>query len=87
MIDWRDSAHDAAVRRAGIAITRKWETLAEERGLHVPFLYMNDASRDQNPLASYGEQNVQKLKVVSRTYDPFQLFQKLQNDGFLLRKA
>lgn len=47
----------------------------------------NDASRDQNPLASYGAANVAKLKAVARKYDPSQVFQKLQNDGFLLWKV
>jgi len=48
---------------------------------------MNDASRDQNPIAGYGAENVAKLKAVSEKYDPTQIFQVLQNDGFLLRKA
>jgi hypothetical protein len=47
---------------------------------------MNDASRDQNPLASYGKDNVQKLKTVAAKYDPSQVFQKLQNGGFLLSR-
>jgi hypothetical protein len=48
---------------------------------------MNDASRDQNPLASYGTTNVEKLENISKKYDPQRVFQKLQNNGFLLSKV
>ncbi|KAI1085577.1 FAD-binding domain-containing protein [Whalleya microplaca] len=58
-----------------------------ERNLDLPFLFMNDASRDQNPLASYGPENVEKLRQISRKYDEDQLFQNQQNDGFLLSKV
>lgn len=86
-MDWQGAKDDDAVRTAPIATTEKWKELGEERGLYLPFLYMNDASRDQNPIAGYGASNVEKLKVVSKKYDPAQIFQTLQNDGFLLSKA
>ncbi len=87
LIDWQNTKDDDTVRTAAIAVTDKWEQLSKERGLFVDFWYMNDAGRDQNPLGSYGAQNIAKLKAISRKYDPAQVFQKLQNDGFLLRKV
>lgn len=87
MIDWRNAADDAAARAASIATSKKWEELSKARGLNVPYMFMNDASRDQNPLASYGATNVQRLKTVSAKYDRTQVFQKLQKDGFLISKA
>lgn len=48
--------------------------------------FMNDGSREQSPLSSYGSANIAKLKTVSLEYDSPQLFQNLQNDGFLLSK-
>jgi hypothetical protein len=48
---------------------------------------MNDASWDQNPLASYGEKNLQRLKEIAAKCDPTQLFQKAQNGGILLSKV
>ena len=86
-MDWQDAKDDAIVRAAPIAVSEKWRELGEQRGLNVPFLFMNDGSRDQNPLRLYGDDNLAKLKSVSRKYDPSQLFQKLQYDGFLLAKA
>lgn len=48
---------------------------------------MNDASRDQNPLAGYGEENLQRLKEIAAKYDPTKFFQKNQGNGFLLSKV
>ena len=47
---------------------------------------MNYASRDENPHASYGEENVQMLKKAVLKYDLTRVFQRLQNSGFLLSK-
>ncbi|KAK4235969.1 bifunctional solanapyrone synthase [Achaetomium macrosporum] len=82
LIDWRDAADDDIVRGVSIATTEEWKKRSGER-----FLYMNDCSRDQNPLPGYGADNVAKLRAVSRKYDPHQVFQRLQQDGFLLRKT
>ncbi|KAF2271689.1 uncharacterized protein EI97DRAFT_387396, partial [Westerdykella ornata] len=57
------------------------------RGSHLETIYMNDASRDQNPLASYPEANLSRLREIAQKYDPGRVFQVLQNDGFLLSKA
>ena len=86
-MDWQGANNDDAVRAAPIATTAKWKELGEERGLYFPFVYMNDASRDQNPIAAYGAANVEKLKAVAKKYDPGQIFQTLQNNGFLLSKT
>lgn len=86
-MDWTDAADDDTVRKLSIETTDKWEQLGRARGSYLPFLFMNDASRDQNPLASYGANNLQRLKAIATKYDPTQLFQKIQNNGFLLSKA
>lgn len=87
LVDWQNAQDDATVRAAPIATSEQWKELGEKRGSYIPFLFMNDGSRDQNPLASYGSSNVKKLKAVSKKYDPSQLFQTLQSDGFLLSKV
>jgi len=86
VIDWKNESDDAIVRSSAIDIGNKWKELGTSRGSHIPYLFMNDASRDQNPLASYGITNLQRLRQVSAKYDKTQVFQKLQNDGFLLSK-
>lgn len=87
LINWEKASDDEKVRSVSIETTAKWQQLGQERGLDLPFVFMNDASRDQNPLASYGQENLERLRQISLKYDEKQLFQKLQNDGFLLSKA
>lgn len=86
LIDWDNTADDETVRSVSISTTEKWRELGEQRGLHLDYLYTNDASKDQSPIATYGAANVDKLKAIALKYDPDQVFQNLQNDGFLLRK-
>ena len=86
LIDWENEADDDRVRSVSIDFTKRWEKRGKELGVYLPFVYMNDASRDQNPLASYGSENLARMMEVSRRYDPKRVFQTLQNDGFLLSK-
>ncbi|RYP48693.1 hypothetical protein DL768_005473 [Monosporascus sp. mg162] len=87
LVDWEDATQDDVVRSVSIETENYWLQLGEERGLRIPFLYMNDASRDQNPIATYGAENVNRLKQIAKKYDPTEFFQKLQYGGFLLSKA
>ncbi len=86
VVQWTDSADDdvahAAVRNLGDTV----RNLAEGKGLLLPLLFPNDATYTQNPIRSFGTENVAKLKAASSKYDPLQVFQRLQNDGFLLSK-
>lgn len=87
LVDWTNPEFDAQARQVAIETTARWNQRAKERGVDLPFLYLNDASRDQNPLASYGAENLAKLKEIAVKYDPEKVFQESQNDGFLLSKA
>ncbi|KAL8727255.1 MAG: hypothetical protein Q9181_005776 [Wetmoreana brouardii] len=87
LADWQGKDNDKIVRAAPIATTAKWRELGEARGSYLPFLYMNDASRDQDPIAGYGASNVAKLRSVSEKCDPAQIFQTLQSGGVLLSKS
>ncbi|KAK4222534.1 FAD binding domain-containing protein [Podospora fimiseda] len=87
LIDWTEARFDANARHVSIETTTRWAQRAKERGVEVSFLYLNDASRDQNPLVSYGASNLARLKSIAAKYDTGQVFQKLQNGGFLLSKA
>lgn len=86
-MDWYKESDDETVRSVSIATTDKWQKLGEERGSHIDYIYHNDASRDQNPIATYGADNIAKLKDIAARYDPSQVFQKLQGNGFLLSKV
>jgi hypothetical protein len=51
----------------------------------LTFLCYSDGS--QSPLASYGLENVKKMKEVAIKYDPAQVFQKLVPGGFKISKV
>lgn len=87
LVDWTNPADDAAVRSVSIATTDAWKQQSRQRNLGIDYIFMNDASRDQNPLVSYGAANLQKLKKISAKHDPAGVFQDLQNGGFLLKHA
>ncbi|KAK4207586.1 hypothetical protein QBC37DRAFT_487404 [Rhypophila decipiens] len=84
LVRWDNAADDQTARAVSIATSQKWKELGEQKGLYVPFLYMNDASRDQDPLTSYGAVSVESLRQLAAKYDPGQVFQRQQNGGFLL---
>lgn len=85
-MDWTDESDDDEVRSIGIETTEKFNEISKARGSFLPYLYMGDASRDQNPLASYSTDNIARLSQIAKKYDPLGLFQRLQNDGFLLSR-
>ncbi|PWW76983.1 FAD-binding domain-containing protein [Tuber magnatum] len=87
LIDWSNAADDVAVRAAGKAVTDKWSEVSNSMGFGNPYLYANDASRDQNPISSYPPGNIAQMRTISNKYDPKQIAQILQNDGYLLSKV
>ncbi|KAI0436661.1 hypothetical protein F4803DRAFT_213525 [Xylaria telfairii] len=86
-LEWEDSASDAAAMTALSNLTSKVEELTKKRGLFLETKLMNDAGFNQNVLASYGTSNLKRLRDIASQYDPSKVFQKLQNNGFLLDKA
>ena len=87
LVDWADASQDDQVRAVSINTANSWETLSQQRGLSEGFLFMNDCSREQDPLASYGSTNLAKLRSIATQYDPTAFFQNQQNNGFLVSKA
>ena len=61
--------------------------LNKQLGLASDFIYMGDAGETQNPWAGIPQTNVQRLRAVSRTYDPDRVFQLLNYGGFKLSRA
>ncbi|KAI0377778.1 FAD-binding domain-containing protein [Hypomontagnella monticulosa] len=80
-IMWMLASDDEAVLTAYSNIYSRTQALARERGLDHPFIYMNYASQFQDPLASYGKENRDRLMEVSKKYDPAGVFQNL-NPGY-----
>lgn len=71
----------------GTVVTQTVQALAEKRGLLLDYLSMSFANSSQQVVRSYGAENVKKMQETAAAYDPDGVFQKLQNDGFLLRSV
>jgi hypothetical protein len=54
---------------------------------NLDWIYLNYADASQDPLASYGTENVEKLRSVAAKYDPDQVFQRLCPGGFKIPAA
>ena len=57
---------------------------AKKEGLGLEYLFVNDASYNQDIIGHYGEENVKRLKEVQRVYDPNRVLQRLVAGGFKL---
>ncbi|KAE9969552.1 hypothetical protein Vi05172_g4537 [Venturia inaequalis] len=58
-----------------------------KRGVDVDWEYLNYADKTQNPLSTYGDENVAFMKTVAAKYDPNGIFQTRQPGGFKLSKV
>jgi hypothetical protein len=57
---------------------------ADSLGLNWHWIYLDYANGEQDPIASFGQENIAKMKNASLKYDPQQVFQKLRGSGFKL---
>ncbi|KJK62229.1 Berberine and berberine like [Aspergillus parasiticus SU-1] len=77
MADWNNPADGGHVRQAMRHIVDAVEATAKANGTYLPYHYCNYASPDQDPLASYGTENLEKLREIASKYDPDGVFQTL----------
>ncbi|KAI1872941.1 uncharacterized protein JN550_003815 [Neoarthrinium moseri] len=81
---WQDAAYDDDI----YALSQDWLRLIHDYtnsvGAGSPFEFVNYAAPFQDPMASYGDSNLEFLRGVSEKYDPGRVFQKLVPGGFKL---
>lgn len=68
--------------KAGVQAIKDFASTIEE-GL-LDWVYLNYADQSQDPLGSYGVENVDFMKGVAEKYDPRKVFQDLCPGGFKL---
>ncbi|PYI28057.1 hypothetical protein BP00DRAFT_403651 [Aspergillus indologenus CBS 114.80] len=78
---------DAAAHRAVRTMSEMVEALARTGGVFLDFQCMNFAGAGQKVLASYGAENVRRMRAVADKYHPEGVWQVLQFGGFLLRDS
>ena len=79
---WSNSADDDFVIGVGQKLINDVDAAAKELGVFHPFKYLNYAAKWQDPFGGYGAENLERLKTVSRKYDPSRVFQKSVPGGF-----
>ncbi|KAI1498610.1 hypothetical protein F5X99DRAFT_392817 [Biscogniauxia marginata] len=84
-VEWPKTGDNTPAQQAVDDITQNVRKLAREKGQLLEYTSMNFANSSQNVLRSYGVQSIKPLMETSAKYDAEGLFQKYQNDGFLLR--
>jgi hypothetical protein len=74
---WWFPDDDSTIHKAQVGLLSQMEAVSRKLSSYLPFVFMNDAGREQDVLRSYGRQNFLKLKEVQQRYDPDSVFQRL----------
>ncbi|KAK8012327.1 hypothetical protein PG991_009702 [Apiospora marii] len=78
---------EAYLQRAMRTLTETLEEYTIEKGGYTQWRYLNYVDPSQNPLKSYGEDNVRLMKRVAAQYDPDRFFQERVSSGFKISKV
>jgi hypothetical protein len=81
---WDTEADDAEIDSVIMTLKAQIDDTVKAHGLFHDWIYLNYAGDFQDPLGSYGAANAERLRAVSRKYDPNQVFQKMVPGGFKL---
>jgi hypothetical protein len=84
---WEDPAQDAMMHAIGEKYIAELDEFARSVGADNPWIYLDYAYATQDPLASYGEENLRKMREVASKYDPEGVFQTMVPGGFKVSKA
>ncbi|KAI9687153.1 MAG: hypothetical protein M1822_002564 [Bathelium mastoideum] len=69
------------------AFSATLEEFAKSEGLLVDWQYLNYVDKTQNPLKSYGQDNVKFIRQVAAKYDPSGMFQTKVVSGWKISKV
>ena len=81
-VSWTGIESDEIVMNAARSIISRGNSTAYAQGKGHPFLYQNYASQEQDVFFSYGIESQTRLREVSKKYDPYGVWQKLQPGYF-----
>ncbi|RCI10030.1 hypothetical protein L249_8735 [Ophiocordyceps polyrhachis-furcata BCC 54312] len=84
---WSDASLDGMMEKARADFIDATVAVAKKHNAYSPFLYINYAAPEQDPLCGYGAKSVAFLKRTAKKYDPSGVFQKLMPGGFKVSQA
>jgi FAD/FMN-containing dehydrogenase len=83
-VAWSNASDDALMNRFAQTVVADIDAAAKRLSQHYEYKYLNYASPWQEVIQSYGARNVEKMRNVSKKYDPRGIFQKKVPGGFKL---
>lgn len=81
-VGWSNAEDDAEVEKFMLDVNKNIKTALEKKNLTVPYIYLNDASGEQDVFGGYKKENVDRLKAIREKYDPTRVFTDLMPGGF-----
>ncbi|CAG7948953.1 unnamed protein product [Penicillium nalgiovense] len=79
---WKDEADDTLFNQLANSALKELTTYSKSIGADNEFIYLNYANSNQNPLSSYGPENVEYIRTVAKKYDQTGVFQNQVPGGF-----
>lgn len=86
-VQTRTAEQEALAHAKLAATTAELEAFAEANGKATSWRYLNYVNPAQDPIRTYGEENVRFLKEVAAKYDPTGVFQTRVPGGFKISKV
>ncbi|KAL2836147.1 hypothetical protein BJY01DRAFT_222353 [Aspergillus pseudoustus] len=86
-LTWDDFEDTELFDWIGETFVDELQEFARSVGGDYPYVYLNYAAENQNPLRSYGEHHLEFMRRVAEEYDPLSVFQDQAPGGFKVTKA
>ncbi|OAG11455.1 FAD-binding domain-containing protein [Paraphaeosphaeria sporulosa] len=83
-LGWQYASDDARMEQFVVDTLSSIEKLTKSKGLFDEYVFFNNAHTTQDPLRRYGQNAFRKMKRISRTVDPAQIYQSRLAGGFKL---
>ncbi|KPM38571.1 hypothetical protein AK830_g7988 [Neonectria ditissima] len=87
IVDVKTVEQEALARTQLAALVAELETFTALNDASTPWRFLNYVNPAQDPIKSYGEDNVQFLKDVAAKYDPQGVFQTRVSGGFKVSRV
>lgn len=84
LASYSDAADDCTVEETARGLMALIEQDMRDLNAWDPFVYLNYAAQWQDPLASYGQANLQRLQAIAREVDADGVFTHQVPGGFKL---
>ena len=83
-VSWTLASNSDVITAAADAFVANATSAAQKAGVLNGYIYLNYALPGQDPIKSYGAENVANMRAQSRIWDPSGAFQRLVPGGYKL---